>query len=281
MEGARMIDEWPIIERRIKNDQMVFRRSAAAGGLELAAAAAPVEPEIEFDFGFDLDREAAGEKVAESTAKADDTIELTAEEQHLLARVDGTRTVREICDLVALGDFDTYRLLADLLARNLIEEVPRGRSRENQPVHRAGWERLRVAGGMAMIGILAAASLVTLRANPFTPWRVLAGQPAGQELRRYVSLSRLQRIERALTVFYLDAGTLPSELSLLVHGRYVVPEDLTDSAGRAFAFQLSPGGWRLAADAEDPGDLTVTRSFNPAQQLMLSSSQEVPPSATE
>ncbi|HJQ98388.1 MAG TPA: DUF4388 domain-containing protein, partial [Candidatus Polarisedimenticolaceae bacterium] len=34
MEGARMIDEWPIIERRIRSSTLVFRKTQAAAALE-------------------------------------------------------------------------------------------------------------------------------------------------------------------------------------------------------------------------------------------------------
>ena len=35
MEGARMVDEWPIIERRIPSDRIVLRKTEAAGQLDL------------------------------------------------------------------------------------------------------------------------------------------------------------------------------------------------------------------------------------------------------
>jgi hypothetical protein len=129
-----------------------------------------------------------------------------------------------------------------------------------------------------------AASVLTLGDNPFTPWRVLAAQPTTDELRRNVSLSRLGKIERALEVFYLDAGTVPGRLAVLAHNGYVAPGDLRDAWGRDYAFQLSEGGWRLAAPdaAGRPEELAVSRSFNPAQQLMLSgATEEVPPTGSD
>src|SRR5437870_4367076 len=47
MEGARMIDEWPIIEKRIRSYDMVFRRKAT--GQEVVVVSGDEADEVDFD----------------------------------------------------------------------------------------------------------------------------------------------------------------------------------------------------------------------------------------
>ena len=51
MEGARMIDEWPIIERRIRSEQMVFEKTEAGGRID-APVESIVDQDMELGFGF-------------------------------------------------------------------------------------------------------------------------------------------------------------------------------------------------------------------------------------
>src|SRR5881409_414225 len=49
MEGARMIDEWPIIEKRIRSSTMVFRKKST--GAELLVVGGEDVDEVDFDAG--------------------------------------------------------------------------------------------------------------------------------------------------------------------------------------------------------------------------------------
>src|SRR5262245_41807410 len=111
MEGARMIDEWPILERKIKSPSMIFRQTAAGAAIDV-----PVASLLEADIDFFQD-------VAEGTGKKKDSIQLSPDERDVLHLVDGHASVQDIADLSALAEFDVYRMLYDLLNRNLIEEV--------------------------------------------------------------------------------------------------------------------------------------------------------------
>jgi len=253
MEGARMIDEWPIIERRIRSDKLVLGRTEAAEALDLASPAAGAEIDI-----------AEG---AEQRRRS----RLSPEERQVLSLVDGERSVAEINDRCTLGEFDTYRILADLMARQLLVEI-----RQPEPVERPSpWRApadavLRVAL-LLIVAALALHGLVSLPHNPMAPWRVVADDPAAQQLRLYSSQVRLERIERAVQVFYLDAGQFPAELELLARHGYLDPRDLRDPWGRAYAYELSAGGYRLqgldGAGQAAPG-LTVEHRFSAVQRMM-------------
>jgi hypothetical protein len=49
MEGARMIDEWPILERKIKSPSMVFRKTVSGAALDVPVASL-LDADIDFRF---------------------------------------------------------------------------------------------------------------------------------------------------------------------------------------------------------------------------------------
>jgi hypothetical protein len=267
MEGARMVDEWPIIERRIPSDRIVLRKTAAADELELDGEG---NGELELDLGVDLDLEPQAELVAAPTKEPG--IKLSEEERQVLALVDGTRTVREIVDLLSLAEFETFRALSEMLTRNLVERVGSTARAGETPESRGITGRL--LGWLAKAALAAAVlgAVATLTTNPFTPWRQAGAAPATDRLRLYASMSRLERIERGVQVFYLDTGTFPASLMTLVQYGYLDAEALHDPWGRPYLFLLSPGGYQvLGQDAagQSPPELTVSRSFSEVQRMLM------------
>src|SRR5437660_7762146 len=110
MEGARMIDEWPIIEKRIRSYDMVFRKKLT--DQEIVVVGAEDVDEIDFD-GTMKRRKGLGA----------DRIRISQEEKAIYDLVDGTMTVGDIVEVSRLSEFDTAKALYELLTRDLIEEV--------------------------------------------------------------------------------------------------------------------------------------------------------------
>jgi hypothetical protein len=265
MEGARMMDEWPLIERRIRSDRLILRKTTAGAELDLDDVAESHD-DLEVDLGFDQD-------LQERENEPDDR--LPADERDILILVDGRKTVREICDLSDLGEFETYRILADMMIHGLLEEV----RTEPAPTSRARGLMSRVAGWGAQLIVfgLAAVSLLLIPSNPWTPWRILQADATTERLREYASISRLETLEGAIQVFYLDAGTVPESLEVLAGGGYLRPQDLRDPWGRPYTLEISGGGYRLvgldARGAPNP-DLSISRRFSTVQQMMMADSPE-------
>jgi hypothetical protein len=266
MEGARMIDEWPIIERRIRSDRVVLRKTESARALEPAIGSI-LDDDLPFDRGYDVDRPARDRDAAAEPP----LLELSPDEREIFALVDGRRTVAEICDLTSLGEFDTWRILSDLCTRNLLVEV-----RDAPPVERKtapGVVRgLRV--GLAWTVLVAAATLgVTgVRRSPISPWELEPGVGTAGTLGLYVSLDRLGRIEKALQVFYLDSGAFPDELAVLPKNGYVGDATLLDPWGRPYDYRMSPGGYQLQghdSEGQPAPELRVSRRFSSSQRMLL------------
>jgi hypothetical protein len=182
--------------------------------------------------------------------------------------------VREIIDLLALPEFETFRALSEMLTRSLIEKVDT--AKEAGQVARSGRVVPVVAGLLArtalVVGVVAAVGSLAL--NPATPWRLIQAAPMTEQLRLYAAMARLEQVERAVQVFYLDAGAFPRNLGALVEYGYLDPSALTDPWGRPFEFYLSSGGYQLLAQdaaGEPRPELTVSRGFSEVQRLMVGS----------
>jgi hypothetical protein len=268
MEGARMIDEWPIIERKITSPQMVFQKTEAA--LKTGHSVEPIDQNvIDFDFGFDDDEVA---EVAAITPKSDE-LSLSSDDLEILLLVDGVSTVEKLNDRTSLSDFDTYRVLADLLTRNLIAEVrvdvaEVATSQQSQVGQTASrWLLNLILAGAALI------SLVTLQSNPWSPWKVTGEDLTSEELRGYAAHAELERLEQAVKVFYLDTGGFPETLAALAESGYLDAADQVDPWGRSFGYEISSGGYQIYGvpphgQPEDP-ELSISHRFTASQRMMM------------
>jgi len=93
LEGARRVDEWSLIEKKIPS----------------------------FDLVFDLDRK----KVAESE------VELTREQEIVLALIDGRRDVAGVIEESRLGEFDVGKSIYGLITAGYLHKI--GRSKPVEP----------------------------------------------------------------------------------------------------------------------------------------------------
>ncbi|MCS7313526.1 MAG: DUF4388 domain-containing protein [Acidobacteria bacterium] len=112
MEGVQIIDEWPIIQKRIPDMQMVFRPRVPKEAIEVR------EEPTEIDFQF-------GRGGTEPTAQAAEAVTMTPEAFRVFTLVDGRNTVQDIIDQSPLPEFTVLKYLFDLSNRALIEPVRR------------------------------------------------------------------------------------------------------------------------------------------------------------
>jgi hypothetical protein len=261
-----MIDEWPIIERRIRSERVVLRKTEAARAVDREIGSL-LDGDLAFDLGFDLDRPGR----AGGAAGGAEAVQLSAEEREIFALVDGRRTVAEVCDLTSLGEFDTWRILSDLCTRNLLEEVRDLPAVDPKPA--AGhWNALVRWGAWLLLVAAAAAGVTGIRRSPVSPWQLEPGLGNAGPLGLYVSLDRLGRVEEALQVFYLDAGSFPETLGALARSGYLGESALLDPWGRPYDYRMSPGGYVLTghdADGRPAPELRIAHRFSSSQRMLL------------
>jgi hypothetical protein len=206
--------------------------------------------------------------------KPNSAIKLSAEDRQVLQLVNGERTVREIVDLLPLAEFETFRSLSEMLTRQLVEhvKVERGTAR-NAGASRNVLSGILVAISKIAIAGLSLGALATLPSNPYSPWSALEATPTTERMRLFAAMARLEKIEKAVQVFYLDSGIFPENLTDLVQYGYLHRSALQDPWGRPYEFRISAGGYQLLGwdAAGQPGpELTISRTFSAVQRMMLS-----------
>jgi hypothetical protein len=223
MEGIRMVDEWPIIEKRIPSFDIVFR--------------AVVDPSmIEVGVGGDGDNPSlsGARRAASSTSK----IRLTPDEDRIFRRVDGMKTVQAVIDATGLGEFEVCRTLFDFLNRNIIAPAGRGQARmaveEDEESIASNTPGYIVA---ALVLLLAAAGVFVQLRAPFAvtgQGTVLSG--VYRLVIENVNLLRLQRIDRGLQAHYLLVGAPARSLGDLVSEGLVDGGYVKDLTARPFHY---------------------------------------------
>ena len=114
MEGARMTDEWPFIDQRIPDRNVVFRKVDGSQRLEVVDSGDDYFGDMDFSFSKD-DQGVGGESLGDN--------QITDSQMLLYPLVNGTNTVHEIILESTLIEFETCKALAELLDRGLIREA--------------------------------------------------------------------------------------------------------------------------------------------------------------
>ena len=248
MEGIRMVDEWPIIEKKIPSFDMVFR---------------PVVDPSQIEVGDGAGSEgsgSAGRVAASSTGR----IRLAADEERVFRKVDGVRTVQGIIDVTGSGEFEVCRTLFDFLNRNLIASAGRGSATEADEAEAEGTGSALPGYAVAvLVSALALAGLLVQHRAPFAVTGLGSVLPGTYDVVKDAVLrSRLTRLERAIEAWRATHGRPPTSLDELVAAGLVEPEYLVDPWERRIRYEADASGYRLSASDESgasrPG-LTVDR----------------------
>lgn len=244
MEGARMLDEWPIIEKRIPHRGIVFVTTPAARKVEVSDDDDLLE-EVELDL-----------VTAETPPlTGSDRLRISATEADILALVDGINTVDDIVRSSPHGEFDTCKALYALASRALLrpatrDEVSRATHAQSLAPIPSASERSRLPWLLLVLVPILAFSVLVARKNPLNP--VLGPSPhLGSRVATVVSWSRLWGLLQILQARSLMAGAFPNTLAELVHERYIGKELLTDPWNRPYRYLQREHALILSGSAPD------------------------------
>jgi hypothetical protein len=235
MEGIRMVDEWPIIEKKIPSMDIVFRPVVPPSMLEVGPA--------------DDGGPRAGEGLRPSGK-----IRLTPQEEHVFRKVDGTRTVQVIIDATGGAEFEVCRTLFDLLNRNLITTVGRGMARDAE--RRQAEAPTSAAPGRIAFAVVLALAIAGTALRRDDPFAVIGRPPLFKAsydvLLDDISRARLQRLDRGIQAFQLAQGSLPRTLDDVAARGLVDRTYLSDPWRRRYHYALTEQGYLLGA-VDDSG----------------------------
>ena len=258
MEAAQIVDEWPLVERKVGAVSTVYRRAPGVETLNL---------------------------VANQKNAPEGTLSVSRPEAETWRWIDGRRTVEDIMERAFLSDFEVLKGTADLASRNLIEI---GRVEEEQPVVAPEPQALqapsvssgRSLGLWAALLVLAAASAYLIPRNPAN----LLLRPTGEireaaDLAKAISLNRAVAIERAVRISYDASGRYPRGLEDLVVAGIVDEDSLRDPYGRFYRYILRAedgkfGLYGRNATGQIDLDLSLERSLAPVSELRPAPSRQ-------
>jgi hypothetical protein len=197
MEGFRMVDEWPVIRKRIHRDDMTFERVKALPA-----------PRPDPDGGGELGV-------------------IGPSERHVYEEINSGRDLRKLVDLCCLGEFETCKALYTLVKGDYVRAIdPEGRvavAEDSSAARRLAGSLGRVAATMAVVAGL---GFIVLRWVGVSHPAGGAGRVADPAAQRQIAQAQRVRIEAALEVFQLEKGTLPERLDALVDAGLLAPEEL-------------------------------------------------------
>jgi hypothetical protein len=237
MEGARMIDEWPIIEKRIRSYDMVFRKKLT--DQEIVVVGAEDADEIDFD--------SDATPMRRRRQIISDKIRISREEKSIYDMVDGTLTVRDVLEMSKYPEFDTAKALYELLTRDLIEEF-RGSAAAAVLAQVTPLDDTEVAETpvplplVAVLALVAILSLATSFRNPLNSLHPLGPAQRSSsiaETRKAISIERIEQIGEAVEAYSLVNGHLPARLADLAPV-YISPSFLHDPWGHAYKYLPQP-----------------------------------------
>lgn len=253
MDGARMVDEWPQVQRKISGleaipaipkgvTEMVIRKEIKPG---------QDEDEEEDDDDDDDDLDAAFDELEGGDTKAakpkPQKIKLSAAETIVFDLVDGKRTVQDIVDRSLLGEFNTANALAGLVDKGAAAIVGRRRvdaSGRIPVVDRPRGQVLQLVGGilisLAVLVISGAAIVVLgLGAGAAVSARATRATSSGTA-EDALSIHRAARAAHVAELFFLRNGRWPKDLAELESSGLASKADLVDARGRPLGY-VPPG----------------------------------------
>lgn len=203
MEGFRMVDEWPLIRRRIPSYEMTFER------VKELPTSTPGEP-VTGDDATDFDTLGKAERTVYELASSD-------------------RDVRKLIDIACLGEFETCKALCKLVNLEYLKPLmaPGRKHDVGMPLFERTAARLaRVFFAAAILLVLVGALISRINLQSISLASASDSQFADPAAQRFISGAQMRRIEAALQVYRLEKGLLPEALTALVDVGLLGREDL-------------------------------------------------------
>ncbi|MBI2569442.1 MAG: DUF4388 domain-containing protein [Candidatus Schekmanbacteria bacterium] len=270
LEAARMMDEWPLIQQRVPSPSIVLRRVTWGDMRVLDSRGNELlfeESQEEEQQNDDLPLEMGGAALDDANAQSMREVRLGREEEIALVVIDGSLTAQQIVDRARQPEFDTYKALAGLLDKGLIQKVTERKVEPDVRILRSMETRgesspvFGVAAGVVVAVALLALIITGLRDLTGTPDPLGVMRPRGA----LIASSKLQldHLQMALRLYRLNQGDWPSDLETLIAQAYLRPGDLLDAWGGAVRYGRLPDGYMLTSAGEDkrletPDDLSVS-----------------------
>jgi hypothetical protein len=280
MEGARMLDEWPIVEKVVWSLDLVYQK------VPVAQPVIPAEDEDEVEVVED------STVARRARDRRPEPIRVSRAEWSVYELVDGQRTVAEINELAFLSEFDGCKAFFDLVSRGLVEEaMPRAVEAPDEPGAPVGVPAARAPRAPLDLNLIAGVGLAlvfafAVRMQSKNPLNLVTVPPRRDAVvggyEKSLSLLKLRRLAEGVDTYTLISGRLPDGLDSLVASQIVRPRDLEDPWGTKYRYIVQGEKFYLVgfdADGHTDPDLLFSRTLvlreTKEQELAPHSSREI------
>jgi hypothetical protein len=261
MEGARMTDEWPFVDQRIPDRNVVFLRVDPGRKIDVVE-----EEDDDFDdLGFNF-TESPEEEPAPETAQD----KVTKAQKLIYDCVDGESSVNELILESPLIEFETCKALADLIDRSLIreatqEEVVQQLSRSMEPVETRGPSLAAFPWLAFPFLVLLGFSFTIMSHNPINASFSLKTELWNRDVLESVSWYRMNRLSQAAETYYFLHGLYPEDVEKLVAESQVPDSFAADPWGRPYRIGTTTGHKLVLTGSDSTGQtvplLILSRSL--------------------
>jgi hypothetical protein len=210
MEGARMTDEWPFIDQRIPDRDVVLRKVDPSRRLEVVEGGDDFVSDLEFSFD--------GEDSGGSGSLPDNQI--TENQMVVYPLINGRDSVNEIILESTLIEFETCKAMAELLDRGIVreatqEEIAREMRRGVDMPSTQRWSPASLPWLAVPFLVLLGFALMIVNRNPVNPGFSLREDLWDRYVLQSVSWISLDQVSRQAEIaFYLD-GVYPESAEQL------------------------------------------------------------------
>ncbi|CAM2065911.1 DUF4388 domain-containing protein [Sulfidibacter corallicola] len=236
MEGVRMLDEWPMIERVIPDFDILVERTPRGKKVKLQ-----IENNFTLDSGlgesFDSLLEGVMSDGGDTEHGREEIEQLDHQQELVLKLVDGPTVVQDVIDRSGLNEFETCRALYDLMGIGYVQRVT---SDDVDGDYRVIEEERQIPLWIpvSFLVILATFSFF-VSWNPLNQYFSVPGLNTFQ-VNHYesISLNRLRKVAQGIDLYFIQRGELPASLGLLVRQNFVRASEIVDPLGREFDYDV-------------------------------------------
>ncbi len=234
MEGVRMLDEWPMIEAVIPNFDVLLEKTSKGSSLKL---------DVDKDFSLQASAGESFDDLLEDVLsddpidKEDKESELSPRMEMILKMVDGVSVVQDIIDQSGMNDFETCRVLYDLVGLGYIRRAIRQEAESGVKVIEEE-HQIPVWIPACLMAVIALFCFI-IGWNPLNRFFPLPSQlDVANNQFESTTVYRLNRTVQAIDSYFIREGKLPPTLGLLSRQGLAPEWCFRDPKGRTFQYDV-------------------------------------------
>lgn len=235
MEGVRMLDEWPLIEKVIPTFHVVVERSDEGRDIRLN-----IDRRLSLDStGSDSFNSLLQDVISEESQEFSEKphFDLSYGEERVLKLINEPTVVQDLIDRSGMNEFETCRHLYDLMEKKLVRRVFEQPFEDDMKVleeehHLPAWIPLTLLLGIGLLSFFIS----------WNPLNALTPQPnqLGSMPLFFQDANEhgMNKVEDAIDLYFVKYGRLPRSITILVSENLLTETEASDPMGRPFGYDV-------------------------------------------